>query len=91
MKPRSGTALASGDVRRVIAVSACCLLAALTPFYAGFSAAILGVFPLALAIWLVARSEWSYRTRVTTSLAVLVVTIALFVGLLAVVIRYYNN
>lgn len=69
----------------------CCLLAALTPFYAGFSAAFLGLLPLGLAVWLVTRSRWSSRTRVVSSLAVVVVTIALFVLLLAVVLRYDNN
>ncbi len=79
------------DIGRVLAVAACCLIAALTPFYAGFSAAFLGLLPLALAIWLLARSGWSPRTRVTTSLAVLAVTIVLFVGFLVVVLRYYND
>jgi hypothetical protein len=79
--PRKPIAL--GDVRRVVAVAACCLLAALTPFSIGFSAAVLGLVTLALAIWLVVRSQWSARTRVTASLAVLVVPIALFIGLLA--------
>ena len=88
----SGNSIASGDVRRVIAVSACCLLAALTPFYAGVPAAVLGLVPLAVAIWLVTRSDWSSRTRVTASIAVLVVTIALFIGLLALaaLTTYYN-
>jgi apolipoprotein N-acyltransferase len=88
-KPRES--IASDDLRRVVAVAACCLLAAVSPFYAGFSAAVLGLVPLALAIWIVMRSEWSSRTRVITSVAVPVVTIALLIGLLAVVLRYYNN
>lgn len=91
MKPQPGKSIASRDLRRVVAVSACCLLAALSPFYAGFSAAFLGLVPLGLAIWLVTRSRWSSRTRVTTSIAALVLTVALFIGLLAVVLRYYNN
>lgn len=91
MKSRRRRAIATRDLRRVIAVSACCLLAALTPFYAGFSAAFLGLVPLGVAIWLVTRSGWSSHTRVTTSAAVLAVTVALFVGLLAVALRYYNN
>jgi hypothetical protein len=91
LKPRAGKSIASHDLGRVIAVSVCCLLAALSPFYAGFSAAFVGPVPLGLAIWLVTRSAWSSRTRVTTSIAVLVLTVALFVGLLVVVLRYYNN
>lgn len=91
MKPRPAKSVASSDVRRVIAVGVCCLLAALAPFYAGFSAAVLGLVPLGIAIWLVTRSGWSSRTRVTASVAVLVLTVALFIGLLAVVLRYFNN
>lgn len=91
MKRPAGKAIASRDLRRVIAIGACCLLAALTPFYAGFSGAFLGLVPLGLAILLVTRSGWSSRTRATTSIVVPVVTVALFVGLLAVVLRYYNN
>jgi hypothetical protein len=81
------------NVRRVIAVCACCLLAALTPFYAGVPAATtLGLVPLAVAVWLVARSDWSSRTRVIVSLAVPVVTIALLVSLVALsaLTNYYN-
>lgn len=91
MNPRPGKSIASRDLGRVIAAGACCLLAALSPFYAGFSAAFLGLVPLGLAIWLVARSRWSSRTRVAASVAVVVLTVTLFVGLLAVVLRYYNN
>ena len=73
-------------------MSACCLLASLTPFYAGFSTAFLALFPLALAIWIVTRSGWSSGTRVTSVLAVLVVTVGLFVGLLVLAeqTHYFN-
>ena len=84
---------ASGDVRRIIAIGVCCLLAAVTPFYAGASiASIFVLVPIALAIWLVTRSEWSSRTRVTSVLAVLMVTVALFVGLLVLAeqAHYFN-
>lgn len=91
MTSRPEKPIASRDLGRVVAIAVCCLLAAVSPFYAGLPSAVLGLVPLGLAIWLVARSSWSSRTRVTTSLGVLVVTIALFVGLLALVLRYYNN
>jgi hypothetical protein len=79
-------------VRRVIAVTACCLVAALIPFYAGAPAAVLGLVPLAVAIWLVSRSGWSSHTRVTASVTVLVATIALVIGLLALsaLTSHYN-
>lgn len=92
MRPLPGKSTASRDLGRVVALAACCLVAALTPFYAGFPAGAVGLVPVGLAIWLVTRSAWSPRTRVTTSLAVVAVTIAIFVGLLAVALalRYYN-
>ena len=64
----------------------------LTPVLRRVPAAVLGLVPLAVAIWLVTRSDWSSRTRVTASIAVLVVTIALFIGLLALaaLTTYYN-
>ena len=85
----AGKSIASGDALRVIGVGACCVFAAVTPFYAGASAAIVAVVPLTFAIWLVIRSEWSSRTRVTTVLAVLAVTVALFVGLLVLAQRLH--
>jgi hypothetical protein len=74
-------------MRRIAGVGVCCLLAAMIPFVAGLSTAFLGLVPLGLAIWLVARSEWSSRIRVATVLGVLVVTLALFVALLALALR----
>jgi len=91
MRGGSRTHMTTSDLSRVIAVASCGVLAALAPFYAGISLAFLGLIPLGLAVWLVMRSGWSSRTRVTTSLALLGGTIALFIGLLAVVLRYYNN
>lgn len=73
----------AGDVRRVIAIGMCGLLAALSPFYAGLAAAALGLIPLGLGVWLVTSSAWSSRIRVTGVLIVVAGTVALFVGLLA--------
>jgi hypothetical protein len=91
----SGSSRGGGDYNgflfRVVTVAGCCLLAALTPFYAGLPAVFLGLIPLGVAGWLIGRSGWSSRTRVMTSLTVLVLTTALFIGFLAVVLRYYNN
>jgi len=89
VEPRRSVAL--GDVRRIVAISACCLLAAISPLIVGVLPAVLGVIPLGLAVWLVTRSGWSSRTRVTSVLAVVLVTVALFIALLAVALRYANN
>ncbi|HJU37870.1 MAG TPA: hypothetical protein VJ716_10685 [Gaiellaceae bacterium] len=59
----------------------------MTPFIAGVSTAFLGVLPLGLAVWLVTRAAWSSRTRVTAVLGLLAATVALFVGLLALVLH----
>jgi len=57
----------------------------------GVPTAALGVVPLGLAIWLVTRSGWSSRTRVATVLAVVATTLALFIALLALVLRFSND
>jgi hypothetical protein len=75
----------------VTTVGVFCLLAAFSPFIAGRSTAVAGLFPLSCAIWLVARSQWSLTARVAGSAAVVAATVALFIGLLAVVLTHFNN
>jgi hypothetical protein len=80
-----------GDARRAVTIGACCVLAAIVPLVAGVSTAALALIPLGLAVWLISRSGWSSRTRITTVLAVIAVTVALCIALLAVALRYANN
>jgi uncharacterized membrane protein len=83
MRPWPRKPIASPDLLRVVAIGACCLFAAWTPFFAGFSAAFLGLVPLGLAVWLVLQSRWSPRTRLRSALFVVTGTVALFVVFLA--------
>lgn len=76
---------------RMASVGVFCLLAALSPFIAGRSIAIAGLVPLGCAIFLVARSPWSRTARVAVSAAVVVATVALFIGFLAIVLTHFNN
>ncbi len=70
------------EKRRITTVTGCCVIAAVTPFIAGISTAILGLIPLAYAIWLLARSKWALSTRILLSAVALVATGGLVVGLL---------
>ena len=68
--------------RRIVGVLGCCVVAAATPFVAGLTSAIVGVVPLGCAIWLLARSEWSLRTRLIASMVVLAATFGLVIAFL---------
>jgi len=70
------------DTRRISTVIACCLLAAFAPFIAGIWTATLGLIPLACAVWLVARSGWSYPLRVGVVVVLLAATVGLAFGIL---------
>jgi hypothetical protein len=89
MERREGDGLSGAA--RVTAIGVFCLLAAVSPFIAGRSTAVAGLVPLSCAIWLVARSRWSPTARVAGSAAVVVATVALLIGLLAVVLTHFNN
>jgi hypothetical protein len=66
-------------------LAACCLLAAVTPFIAGIETAFLAVVPIGCAVWLLARSGWSYATRLVAFIAILGLAFGLLVGLLILV------
>ena len=82
--------LAGGNMR-VASVGALCLFATLSPLIAGRTTAIVGLVPLSGAIWLVAKSPWSRARRVAVSVAIVLATIALFLGLLIVVVSHSYN
>ena len=68
--------------RRITTVVACCVIAAITPFIAGVLTAVLGLIPLAYAIWLLARSDWALSTRIFLSAVAVIATGGLAVGFL---------
>jgi hypothetical protein len=74
-----------------VGVGALCLLAALSPFVAEHISALVGVVPLGCAIWLVAKSPWPLSTRIAVSVTAVAGTIALFVGVLLLVVSYSYN
>jgi hypothetical protein len=80
-----------GGNMRVASVGALCLLAALSPFIAGRTTAVFGLVPLSGSIWLVAKLPWSRTHRVVVSVAIVVATIALFLGVLIVVVSHSYN
>jgi|tagenome__1003787_1003787.scaffolds.fasta_scaffold20502047_2 hypothetical protein len=67
------------QTRRIATVAACCGIAAITPFIAGVSTAVLGLIPLAYAVWLVAQSQWPRSTQLLVSAVVVVATGALVI------------
>ena len=80
-----------GGNTRVACVGALCLLAALSALIAGWTTPIVGLVLLSGAIWLVAKSPWSRTRRVAVSAAIVLATIALFLGLLIVVVSHSYN
>ena len=82
--------LAGGNMR-VASVGALCLLAALSALIAERTTAVVGLVPLSGAIWLVAKSPCSRTRRVAVSVAIVLATIALFLGLLIVVVSHSYN
>lgn len=81
----------AGDDMRVASVGALCLFAALSALIARWTTPIVGLVLLSGAIWLVAKSPWSRTRRVAVSVAIVVATIALFLGLVIAVVSHSYN
>ena len=82
---------AASVTMRVGWVGALCLLAAASALIARWTTPIVGLVPLGCALWLVARSPWPLSTRIAVSVTAVVGTIALFVGVLLLVVTYSYN
>ena len=76
---------------RLACVGALCLFAVLSALIARWTTPIVGLVLLSGAIWLVARSPWSRTRRVAVSVAIVVATIALFLGLVIAVVSHSYN
>jgi len=50
---------------------------------------VVGPFPLGIAVWLIMRSPWSRRARITASVTAIAVTVAVTVALLVLVYSGY--
>lgn len=81
----------TGGTMRVASVGALCLFAALSALLARWTTPVVGLLLLSAATWLVAKSPWSCTRRVAVSVAVVVATIALFLGLVVAVASYSYN
>jgi hypothetical protein len=79
---------AASVTRRASWVGALCLLAVLSALIARWTTPIVGLVLLGCALWLVARSPWPLSTRIALSVTAVVGTIALFVGVLLLVVTY---